>query len=169
MSKKNKKSNNSGYIFTGDSKKAEKTGKKLNRSQASVGSTVDQPAKKHLNIFGKSGDGVEKERLNPLGVDAALNRTIHRDRRFIDGESKKVMAAQKREDFMASLPRSAHDVKADIGGVFTRASAAVKNARAEHRAKAELRKTAYTDARKAARGAWNKYFKPTAAEKAVQG
>lgn len=167
MSKKNK--NHSGYVFTGDSKKAEKAGKKLNKSQANVGSTVDQPTKKHINIFGKSGDAVEKERLNPLGVDAALNRTIHRDRGFIRRESKKVMAAQKREDFMNNLPRGAHDVKADIGGIFTRASAAVKNARTEHRAKVELRETAYTDARKAARGAWNKYFKPTAAEKAVQG
>ena len=152
-----KNKNKSGYVFT-----AQK-GKKINKSQA-AGSTVDKP-KKHLNVFG----GEKKERLRPFGVDSALNHSIHADRRFIKRWGRKVMNAQKREDFIDNLPKTGSGIKNGIGGLFSRASAAISDANSERKAKRELEQTAYREARKSARYTWNKFIKPrNNGERAVQ-
>ena len=167
MSKKNKKSkNNSGYIFTGSSaansaRNKKHGGKKINKSQASAGSTVDAPAKKkHLNVIGT------KEKTTP--VDRTLGHAIHADHRFVHRWGRKVEGAQKREDFVNNLPKNTGSIRSAIGSVFAGASASISGRMAEYKAHVEMRDKAFYNARKAAREVWDKDYKPTKAERAVQ-
>ena len=166
MSKKNKKSkNNSGYIFTGSSaansaRNKKHGGKKINKSQASAGSTVDAPTKKHLNVIGT------KEKTTP--VDRTLGHAIHADHRFVHRWGRKVEGAQKREDFVNNLPKNTGSIRSAIGSVFAGASASISGRMAEYKAHVEMRDKAFYNARKAAREVWDKDYKPTKAERAVQ-
>lgn len=167
MSKKNKSKNNSGYIFTGSAANSSNNKqKKINKSQAVSGTTVEK-TKKHLNILGGNENKPKKEHMNPFGIDAALTTAIKHDRKYIRCEGRRVEHAVKREAAMNNI-KSNGGLKASIGNVFHSASAAVSAKVENHKARVEKRETTLIKARKLARGVYDEAYGSTKAEKAVQ-
>lgn len=171
MSKKNNKKNNAGsnnsFTFIGNAAKSIRNSKTINKSAAAMGSTVDKKnGKKSVTIV----ENNPKPKREPIyGVGRAITSSIKADQRYIHKYGRKLMNAQKREDFVESLKNGSDRVNVigAIGEMLNGAKANVTNMMEKKKAEVALREKAMKDAQLAARGAWYKRIKPTEAEKAI--
>lgn len=168
MSKKNNKSVESKYFYTGKNKTTTKSApaesaKNKKIAKQDTGSTVEK-VKKHLNVFGGSEN---KEKLGP--VDKTLGSSIKADNKFVHKWGKKVEGAQKREDRRNSTPHNFGEIIGGIGEVFSGAAAAVTDYRAKKIQEKDRREKTFRRARRAARKEWDAEYGPgTKAEQAVK-